>query len=69
MFHQNGKVAVTGEYQWDERVGDWTEYYPDGKRKRIISYSKEPFDKEVIPFIKTEWNEKGREIYRNLKAN
>jgi antitoxin component YwqK of YwqJK toxin-antitoxin module len=69
MFHENGKVAVTGEYQWDQRVGDWIEYYTDGKRKRIIAYPKEPFDKNVIPFIKTEWNDKGREIYRNLKTN
>src|SRR5690606_20982059 len=24
FFHENGKVAVHGEYRWDQRVGDWT---------------------------------------------
>lgn len=67
-FHENGKFAVTGEYQWDQKVGDWIEYYPDGKRKRIITYSKKAFD-DVKPYIKTEWNAKGKEIYRNNKTS
>lgn len=67
MFHENGLVAVTGEYKWNQRVGNWIEYYPSGKRKKLITYSKDAFDKELIPFIKTEWNDKGKEIYRNNK--
>ena len=66
-FHENGTMAVSGEYQWDQKVGDWTEYYTTGKRKKIVTYSKEAFDKEVKPYIKAEWNEKGKEIYRNNK--
>lgn len=69
MFHENGKLAVSGEYQWDKKVGNWTEYYPDGKRKRIIAYPKEAFDKNVKPYLLAEWNEKGKEIYRNAKSN
>jgi len=69
MFHENGLIAVTGEYQWDKRIGNWVEYYPSGKRKKLVVYPKEAFDKEVIPFIKTEWNEKGKEIYRNNKMS
>lgn len=69
MFHENGKLAVSGEYQWGQKVGNWTEYYADGKRKRIIAYPKEAFDKEVVPYILAEWNEKGKEIYRNTKSN
>jgi antitoxin component YwqK of YwqJK toxin-antitoxin module len=64
-FHDNGRVAVQGEYHWDQRVGDWTEYYPNGTRKKILSYPKEAFDKEMKPYVKAEWNEKGKEIYRN----
>jgi antitoxin component YwqK of YwqJK toxin-antitoxin module len=64
-FYENGKMAVTGEYRWDQRVGDWTEYYPNNRRKKIIAYPKEPFDKSLRPYIKAEWNEKGKEIYRN----
>jgi len=67
MFHENGLVAVTGEYRFGQKVGNWIEYYPTGKRKKLVAYPKEPFDKEVIPYVKTEWNEKGREIYRNNK--
>ena len=69
MFFENGKIAVAGEFQWDQRVGDWVENYPDGKRKRIITYPKEPFDKNLKPFIRMEWDEGGKEIYRNNKMN
>jgi antitoxin component YwqK of YwqJK toxin-antitoxin module len=67
FFHENGSIAVQGEYKWDQRVGDWVEYYPNGKRKKIIAYPKEPFDKNMVPYIKAEWNDKGKEIYRNTK--
>ena len=36
-------------------------------RKKIIAYPKEPFDENTKPYIKAEWNEKGKEIYRNNK--
>ena len=68
-FFENGKIAVAGEYQWDLPVGDWIENYPDGKRKRIIAYPKEPFDASMKPYIKVEWNDKGKEIYRNNKMS
>jgi antitoxin component YwqK of YwqJK toxin-antitoxin module len=69
LFHDNGLIAVQGEYHWDQRVGDWVEYYPSGKRKKIITYPDRdnPFDKEMRPYIKVEWNDKGKEIYRNTK--
>lgn len=66
-FYETGTMAVSGEFKWNEKVGDWTEYYQNGKRKKIIAYPKEPFDKELKPYIKAEWNEKGKEIYRNNK--
>jgi antitoxin component YwqK of YwqJK toxin-antitoxin module len=66
-FHENGTLAVQGEYHWDMKVGDWTEFYPNGKRKKILTYSKEAFDKELKPYVKAEWNEKGKEVYRNTK--
>ena len=60
LFHENGKIAVTGEYKWNEKVGDWIENYPNGKRKKIVSYPKEPFEKEIRPFVRKEWDEKGK---------
>ena len=63
MLFESGSVAVLGEYKWNEKIGDWIENYPNGKRKRIISYPKEPFDKDFTPYIRKEWDEKGKEIY------
>jgi len=65
-FHDNGRIAVQGEYQWDQRVGDWVEFYPNGKRKKILTYPKEPYAEGIKPYVKSEWNESGKEIYRNL---
>lgn len=63
-FHSNGKVAVKGEYKWDNKVGDWVEYYPTGRRKKIIRYSKDPFDKQSTPYIYKEWNQRGKLVYQ-----
>ncbi len=62
-FFEDGRVAVSGEYNWDIPVGDWIEYYSSGRRKKIIRYSKNPFDDDFTPFIYKEWNEKGQLIY------
>jgi antitoxin component YwqK of YwqJK toxin-antitoxin module len=68
-FYENGQVAVAGEYHWDQKVGDWTEYYPNNRRKKIITYPArdDAFDKNFRPYTKMEWNDKGKEIYRNNK--
>ena len=63
LFHENGTIAVVGEYKWDQKINEWIENYPNGKRKKIISYPKEPFDKDSKPFVKKEWNDKGQEIF------
>ncbi len=68
LFHENGTIAVTGEYKWGERVGDWIENYPNGKRKKIVSYPREPFEKEIKPFVRKEWDDKGREIFSSNKG-
>jgi antitoxin component YwqK of YwqJK toxin-antitoxin module len=65
FFHKNGKVAVRGEYKWDERIGEWYEFYPTGQRKKLIRYSKEPFNDDQKPFIMREWNPKGQVVYEN----
>ena len=68
LFHENGIIAVTGEYKWGQKVGDWIENYPNGKRKKIVSYPKEPFEKEIRPFVRKEWDEKGKEIFSSSKG-
>ena len=68
QFHENGGIAVMGEYKWDNKVGEWIENYPNGRRKKIIIYPDDPFDKELNPFTRSEWNEKGKEVYSNRKG-
>jgi hypothetical protein len=62
-FFESGQTGVYGEYNWDNRVGDWVEYYPSGRRKKIIRYSKDAYDKAFTPFIWKEWSEKGKLVY------
>ncbi|MTI21943.1 hypothetical protein E1176_13000 [Fulvivirga sp. RKSG066] len=64
-FHENGRVAVKGEFKWDQKVGDWIEYYTTGRRKKIIRYSKDPFDDEFRPYIWKEWTPKGQLVYES----
>lgn len=68
FFHENGTIAVSGEYKWDQKVGDWIENYPNGKRKRILAYPAVPFDETFKPFIRKEWDERGREIFTSNKG-
>jgi hypothetical protein len=62
-FHENGKVAVQGEFHWDAPVGEWTEYYPSGYRKKVIQYDEDPFDQIFRPFTLKEWDIRGRIVY------
>lgn len=68
LFHENGTIAVTGEYKWGQKVGDWIENYPNGKRKKLLSYPAEPYDKDIVPFVKREWDQNGREIFVSRKG-
>ncbi len=67
-FYENGQVAVTGEYQYGEKVGLWTEYWNTGNtkavRKREIQYQEEAYTKGFRPYIRAEWDEDGNLIYR-----
>ncbi len=63
-FHENGQIAVMGEYQFDHKVGVWREYYPiRNRRKREVDYGKDPFDESYGTYILREWNDKGELIY------
>ena len=63
-FHKNGNLAVKGEYLFDQKIGVWSEYFSDrGKKKREISFPKEPFEENYLPVITKEWNINGKLIY------
>lgn len=67
-FHENQQIAVTGEYQYGEKVGLWTEYWDtkntQAVRKREIQYQEEPYTKNFRPYIRAEWDKDGNLIYR-----
>ena len=63
-FHKNGNLAVKGEYLFDQKIGVWSEYFTNkGKKKREISFPKEPFEENYLPVITKEWNINGKLIY------
>jgi hypothetical protein len=63
-FHENGMVAVKGEYKEGVKVGKWTEYYPFlNRRKKEIQYPADPFDRKYQPFTGKEWDRSNRLIY------
>lgn len=67
-FHENGQIAVTGEYHFGEKIGLWTEYWNTKNnkiiRKREVQYQENPFTKNFRPFIRAEWDQEGNLIYR-----
>lgn len=72
-FHEDHQVAVTGEYQYGQKVGLWTEYWDTNNtkaiRKREIQYQVEPYIDTFRPYIRAEWNKDGNLIYRNSQTN
>lgn len=66
-FHEDGSLAVRGEYKFGHKVGLWREYYDGGRVKREVVYPNDPFDFEFTPHITREWDSKGRVIYDRSK--
>ncbi len=63
-FHESGNVAVAGHYKNGKKVGKWTEYYQTrGRRKKVIQYPSDPYDKEFQPYTWKEWNAAGKLVY------
>ncbi len=67
-FYDNQQIAVTGEYQYGEKVGLWTEYWNTNNtkaiRKREIQYQENPYTKNFRPYIRAEWDQDGNLVYR-----
>ena len=64
-YHENGAVAVKGEYKEDTKVGKWTEYYDFmNRRKKEIQYPSDPYDESYVPFISREWDRRNRLVYQ-----
>lgn len=72
-FYEDKQIAVTGEFQYGEKVGLWTEYWDTNNtraiRKREIQYSDSPFEDNFRPYIRAEWDKDGNLIYKNPRAD
>lgn len=68
-FFPNGSIAVSGEYEYDHKVGKWSLFYANrrGRKQREIQYRTDPFDDNFKPYILREWNSKGQQIYDYTK--
>lgn len=70
-FHEDGSLAVKGEYKFDHRVGKWQEFYTSRRVKREVIYPEDPFNFDFTPYITKEWDRNGQLIYdrEKLKAS
>lgn len=61
-FFPSGRLAETGMYRENARVGVWEEYRDTElyRRYRETQYAKDPFDENHQPYIIREWDEKGK---------
>ena len=66
-FHEDGSLAVRGNFKFGHRVGMWREYYDGGRVKREVVYPTDPFDFKFTPHITREWDSKGTLIYDHDK--
>ena len=66
-FHEDGSVAVRGNYKFGHKIKLWREYYDGGRVKREVIYPEDPFDFNFTPYIAREWNSKGTLIYDRKK--
>ena len=57
-WHQNGLLAVTGQYNEKKRAGIWREYYPSGQQR--VEYTYNPKYKILYA-----WDESGVKIFDN----
>ncbi len=63
-FHENGEIAVKGQFKYGEKIGKWTEYYNVSRRaKKRIQYKQNPYEKDFSPFVEKEWNRRGQLTY------
>lgn len=66
-FFENGKLAVRGNYYFDQKVGVWEEFYNIAVTaiKREIQFRPQFYMKEFEPYIRREWNEGARLLYES----
>lgn len=64
-FSESGNLLTEGQYEYGMKIGKWTDYYDNNKRKirRQLQYGKNWEDKEFKPFTLVEYDDKGKVTY------
>jgi len=64
-FSETGNLLSEGKYEYNVKIGKWTDYFDTNKRKmkRQIQYAKTWDEKEFQPYTLIEYDEKGKVIY------
>jgi antitoxin component YwqK of YwqJK toxin-antitoxin module len=65
LFYPSGNIKVEGAYEFDTKVGVWTEYFDTNPKKihRRTQYPKTWTLYDFEPYVIIEYNEKGKVIY------
>lgn len=64
-FSETGNLLADGRYEYGVKVGRWTDYFDNNKRKvkRQIQYQKTWDEKDFKPYTLVEYDDKGKIIY------
>ncbi len=64
-FSESGNMISEGTYEFNVKVGKWTDYFDNNKRKmrRQIQYGKTWEEKDFKPYTLIEYDEKGKVTY------
>ncbi len=69
FFNESGTLATQGMMDDSVQVREWIEYYPTGnRRKKVMQYGKDCYDKETEPFVAYEYDEKGKIVFESPKV-
>lgn len=64
-FSETGNLLSEGQYEYGVKVGKWTDYFDNNKRKirKQLQYAKNWEDKDFKPYTLIEYDEKGKVSY------
>ena len=70
-FFENGKIAVRGQYFYDQKVGVWEEFHNASITavKREIQFRPQFYMKDFEPYIRKEWTVNAQVLYESERLS
>ncbi|MGW8122760.1 toxin-antitoxin system YwqK family antitoxin [Roseivirga echinicomitans] len=68
-FYENGRVAVRGFYEFDKKIGIWTEYHNTTRviAKREVQFPPDAYQKRFRTYVRKEWDRFANQLYESPK--